>query len=148
MSDPHPERQRFVATFHRAWLALCAALAIHITDEALTGFLDLYNPTVLGIRQRHPWLPIPTFTFSVWIGLLILAVVGLLILSRCVGRGLHWTIYAAYPFVLVMLSNALMHLGFSIYKHAWMPGAYTSPLLLAASLYLWWATARRSLYNP
>ena len=34
------------------------------------------------------------------------------------------------------MSNALAHLIFSMYKHAWMPGAYTSPLLLAAALFL------------
>lgn len=142
MSETHPAPQHFIA-----WLTLCAALAIHITDEALTGFLDLYNPTVLAIRQRHPWLILPTFTFPIWIGLLILAVLGFLILSPWVRRGLHWTVYASYVFVFLMLSNAFAHLGFSIYKQTWMPGAYTSPLLAAASLYLWWATARRSPCN-
>jgi hypothetical protein len=28
----------------RAWVTLCLALALHVTDEALTGFLDVYIP--------------------------------------------------------------------------------------------------------
>jgi hypothetical protein len=32
------------AGFGNAWLVLCAALAIHVADEALTGFLSAYNP--------------------------------------------------------------------------------------------------------
>ncbi len=142
MNETHSYRQRYIA-----WLALTGALALHIADEARNGFLDLYNPTVLAIRERHPWLPIPTFTFPVWIALLILAVIGCLVLSRWVHRDLRWTTYAAYPFAILMLANGLMHLAFSIYKKTWMPGAYTSPLLLAASLYLWWTTGRRSPYS-
>ena len=75
-------RKRFTA-----WLLLTAALAAHIADEATSGFLDLYNPTVRAIRERHPWLPLPTFTFPLWIALLALAVVGLLVLSYCVRCG-------------------------------------------------------------
>jgi hypothetical protein len=32
-----------------AWLALVAALALHVGDEAVTGFLDVYNPTVRAL---------------------------------------------------------------------------------------------------
>jgi hypothetical protein len=128
---------------YRAWILLCAVLAVHIADEALTGFLDLYNPTVHGMHQRMHWLILPTFSFPVWISLLALAVIGLLILSRCVGRGLNWTVPASYAFAAVMFANAIAHLGFSIYKTQWMSGAYTSPLLLAASIYLAIETRRR-----
>jgi hypothetical protein len=131
MTETHLRTQRF-----NAWLILCAVLAIHISDEAISGFLDTYNPTVLAIRRSHPWLIFPTFTFPVWIAQLILGVIGLLILSIWVRRGTFWTPYAAYAFSFLMLSNALAHLGFSIYKRTWMPGAYTSPLLLIASLNL------------
>jgi hypothetical protein len=119
-----------------AWLVLTAALTAHIADEAVTGFLDLYNPAVQAMRERHRWLLLPTFTFRSWIALLALAVVGLLILSYWVRRGTWWTRYAAGAYALLMLSNGLAHLIFSVYKHAWMPGAYTSPLLLAAALFL------------
>jgi hypothetical protein len=42
MSATHHAIRRFCA----AWVGLCAALALHVTDEALTGFLDVYNPAV------------------------------------------------------------------------------------------------------
>jgi hypothetical protein len=134
-------RRRYIA-----WLLLCAALAVHITDEALTGFLDLYNPAVLSIRERVPWLIFPTFAFGLWITLLGLAVVGFLILSPWVARGLPWTLHASRIFGALMLANGIAHLGFSIYKKTWMSGSYTSPLLVAASVYLL-ASARRPAYS-
>lgn len=122
--------------YYRSWLLLCAVLAAHIADEAFTGFLGPYNSTILGIRARIPWLMLPTFTFPVWISLLSLAVIGLLILSHWVKRGRHWTAYAAYAFASIMLANGIAHLGFSVYKGRWMPGAYTSPFVLAAAVNL------------
>jgi hypothetical protein len=120
------ERRRYVA-----WLLLCGALAAHVADEAWTGFLDLYNPAVAAIG-----LPALQFTFPVWITLLALAIAGLLILSYWVRRGTWWTVYAGYAFAFVMLANGIAHLSFSIHRRAWMSGAYTSPLLVAASLNL------------
>ena len=121
---------------YQAWLLLCAAFAVHIADEAFTGFLDLWNPTVRNLRQHTPWLIIPTFTFPVWISLLGLAVIGFSILSRWIRRDLRWTVYACYAFAAIMLANAAAHLVFSVYKAQWMPGAYTSPILLAAAINL------------
>lgn len=47
-----------------SWLALCAALAVHVADEALTDFLSVYNPIARAIRERVPFLPLPVFTFG------------------------------------------------------------------------------------
>jgi hypothetical protein len=133
---------------HQAWLLLCATFAIHIADEAFTGFLDLWNPTVRNMRQHTPWLILPTFTFPVWIALLALAVIGFLILSHWIGRDLRWTIYACYAFAAIMSANAIAHLGFSVYKSQWMSGSYTSPLLLAASIHLLVQASRRAGPRP
>lgn len=124
----YPERRRYIA-----WLVLCAVLAVHIGEEASRDFLRLWNPevTALGMTALR-------FSFPVWITLMVLAVVGLLILSYWVRRGTWWTIYAAYIFIFLMLSNGLAHLAFSVYEGAWMAGAYTSPLLIVGSIYLWW----------
>jgi len=54
------------------------------------------------------------------------------------------TVRASYAFALLMLANGIAHLSFSIYRRAWMSGAYTSPLLVAASLNLGIATVRRT----
>jgi hypothetical protein len=43
------------------------ATAAHIADEVATRFLDPYNPTVWAMRERHPWLLLPAFTFPLWI---------------------------------------------------------------------------------
>lgn len=129
-----PERRRYIA-----WLMLCGAFAAHVADEASTGFLDLYNPAVAAMG-----LTALQFTFPVWITLLSLAIAGLLILSYWVRRGTWWTVHAGYAFALLMLANGIAHLSFSIHRRAWMSGAYTSPLLVAASLNLGIATVRRN----
>jgi hypothetical protein len=50
-----------------AWIGLYLAVALHVCDEAATGFLDIYNPAVLSMKQQLPWLPLPTFSFETWI---------------------------------------------------------------------------------
>jgi membrane-bound ClpP family serine protease len=119
-----------------AWVALCLALALHVTDEALTDFLSVYNPTVMTIRQRLPFLPLPTFTFNVWLTGLILAIILLLALSPFAFRGARWIGAAAYIFGIIMLANGLQHMVGSILMGKLMPGVYSSPLLVICSIYL------------
>ncbi|MGD0695150.1 MAG: HXXEE domain-containing protein [Terriglobia bacterium] len=122
--------------FGLAWVALCVCLAIHVADEALTDFLSVYNPNVLAIRKRVPFLPIPTFTLKSFLGLLISAVVVLLALSPFAFRGDRWMVPLSYVFGVVMFMNGLWHIISSIYMRRWMPGVYSSPLLLAVSAWL------------
>lgn len=132
-------------SFGRAWLLLCLALAAHVLDEALTGFLSVYNPTVLAIRSSVPWLPLPVFRFDVWLSGLILAVILLAGLSTFAFRGARWIRIAAYVFAIIMIVNAVGHtlgtifgrtIAASVHFERPMPGFYSSPLLLAASIYL------------
>jgi Protein of unknown function with HXXEE motif len=119
-----------------AWIALCGALAIHVADEALTDFLALYNPTVLVIRERYPLLPLPTFTFEGWLALLIFAIVALTAVSFFVWKG-RWAMRPiSYVFAGFMLLNGLLHIAGSFYMGGFMPGVYSSPLLVAASILL------------
>jgi hypothetical protein len=37
------------------------AVAIHVGHESVTGFLDFYNPAVLQLRERLPFLPAPIY---------------------------------------------------------------------------------------
>ena len=128
----------------RAWVALCFALAVHVADEAATGFLTVYNPTATAIRQALPWLPLPVFGFEMWITGLIAAVIALLLLSAFVFRGARWTRPVAYVFAIIMLANALGHTLGTLFGRTVesvrfarpMPGFYSSPLLAAASIYL------------
>lgn len=128
--------------FGTAWLLLCGCLALHVADEALTGFLDIYNPTVQAIRQRLPFLPLPTFSFRVWLTGLIVAVTVLSALSVPAFRGKKWVVPLAYIFGFFMLLNGCAHIAGSFYLGRVAPGVYTAPLLLATSIHLI-ARARR-----
>lgn len=132
------------ATQHaRAWLLLTGALAIHVIDEALTGFLEFYNPLVLRIRPA--WSPFPpTFDFGPWLGGLIVLVVVLLLLTPAVRRGAPGTRAASWILAVIMFLNGVGHLAGSIYFGRWLPGATSAPLLLVASVYLTRCTLARS----
>jgi hypothetical protein len=122
--------------FGVAWMALCAALAVHVADEAFTNFLSVYNPAVQTIRSHLPFIPLPTFSFSVWLGGLIAAVIVLFSLSPFAFRVAPLMVPLSYFFGIVMLGNGLLHIGSSFYMGRLMPGVYSSPLLLACALYL------------
>jgi hypothetical protein len=125
-----------VPHFGAAWLALCVALGIHVVDEALTDFLSVYNPAVRAIRARVPFLPLPTFSFPVWLGGLIAVDVLLLALTPAAFRGEPGMRPAAVAFGVVMAGNGLLHLGASVYIRKAMPGVYSAPLIVAAAVYL------------
>lgn len=116
-----------------AWLWLVAALPLHVADEALTGFLDFYNPQVLAIRDRISWFPMPTFTFGAWLAGLVVAVIVLALLAPAVRSGAAGTRLASWIFSGIMFLNGLGHLAGSLYFDRWLPGATSAPLLLLAS---------------
>lgn len=117
-------------------MGLCAALAIHVADEAITDFLSLYNPAVVAVRERHPALPLSTFSFESWLALLIFAVVALIGASYFVWHG-RWAMRPiSYVFATVMLLNGFLHIALSIYLGKLTSGVYSSPLVLAASIAL------------
>jgi hypothetical protein len=128
----------------RAWVALCVALGAHIADEALTGFLAVYNPTVTALRGTLPWLPVPVFGFEAWLTGLILGTIALFGLSVFVFRGARWMRPVCYAFAVLMLVNAFGHTLRTVFGRTVgsvrfsgpMPGFYSSPLLFAASIYL------------
>lgn len=120
----------------QAWYVLVGALALHVIDEAATGFLEFYNPLVLSIRSRVPWFPMPTFTFSVWLAGLVTLVIGLAILGGAVRRGAPGTLLASWVLAAIMFLNGLGHLGGSLYFARWLPGTTSAPLLLVGSVWL------------
>ena len=123
--------------FAYAWIALTLALACHVLDEATHNFLSVYNPAVLQMRAALPWLPIPTFGFTEWIAALTLAVMALMALSPFAFQGRRWMVAASYPYFGFMLANGLAHIASSVYVGEFLPGVYSSPLLLAAAVHLW-----------
>jgi hypothetical protein len=139
----------------RAWILLCLTLILHVTDEALTGFLSVYNPTVMALRERIAWLPLPVFRFEVWLAGLLAASAILLGLARFVYRGAKWMRPVAYLFAVLMTANAVGHTAGTVAGRTVrsvpfrrpMPGFYSSPVLLAASVYLL-ARLRASVPRP
>jgi hypothetical protein len=136
--------QSVVRSHLRAWYILIAALALHVADEALTDFLGFYNPTVLAVRSRLPWFPMPTFAFGPWLGGLIALVVVLLLLAPSVERGAPGTGPASWALGVIMLLNGCGHLAGSAYFGRWLPGTTSAPVLVAASLWLMRCTAVRA----
>jgi len=134
------------ANFGMAWVALCLAFVAHVIDEASTHFLSVYNPTVTALRQGFSWFPMPTLQFGDWLTGLIVVNAILLLLSPFAFRDAQWLRPIAYVFAVIMLLNGLGHtLGTMVGRTAEsvrfprpMPGFYSSPLLLAASIYLLW----------
>jgi hypothetical protein len=129
-------------TWGLTWLALTLSFALHVWDEAVHDFLSVYNPTVEAIRERWPLVPLPTFTFGVWLAGLSLAVGILALLAPAAFRGRTWLKLVAYPYAVIMLLNGLQHIAASLYLGRAMPGVFSSPLLVVASVALLVATHR------
>ena len=132
------------SNFGLAWLLLCLAFCAHVADEALTGFLPIYNATVLAMRSQYQWYPMPTFKFRDWLTGLIIANVVLLLLTPFAFRNAWWLRPLAYFYAIVHLLNGTGHTlatifgrtASSIHISRPAPGFYSSPLLLAGSIYL------------
>lgn len=137
-SSPAPARD-----FGTAWLLLCFAFCLHVADEALTHFLDVYNPTVMAMRDWLGWWPMPTFQFREWLVGLVVANLILLALTPLAYRNTRALRPFAYFYAGVMLLNGLGHTLFTILGRTVAsvqfprpaPGFYSSPFLLAASVY-------------
>lgn len=127
-----------------AWVCLCLATAVHVTDEALTGFLSVYNPSVLAMRQRWGWFPMPTFSYREWLSGLMGGIVVALLLSPFVYRGSGWIRPVAWFLSIVMILNAGGHTLATLLGHTVgsvrfprpAPGFYSSPLLLITAIYM------------
>jgi len=133
-----------VDNFGFAWVLLCLAFCVHVADEALTGFLGVYNPTVVAMRTRLGWFPMPTFEYREWLVGLILVNLVLLALSPFAFRNARGLRPLAYFFAGVMLLNGMGHTIFSVLGQTVpsvrfprpAPGFYSSPFLLITSTYL------------
>jgi hypothetical protein len=114
--------QQTASRFGWAWLALALTPALHVTDEALTRFLSVYNPAVRTLRAQVPFLPVPTFTFAVWLAGLVLGISVLLAVSVSAFRGARWLALLAYPLGILMFANGMGHAAGTLYMRRLMPG--------------------------
>jgi hypothetical protein len=119
-----------------AWLLMVSAVAIHVIDEAMTGFLSFYNPQVLALRERLGFFPMPTFTFWPWISGLTVAVLLGFALTPIVRRGGTVIRIVCGVLSVLMIGNACGHMLGSIYFGRLLPGFWSSPLLFVASIWM------------
>ena len=123
---------------------MCGALALHVVDEASTGFLSVYNPTVLALRAELGFWPMPTFEFREWLLGLSLGVALLAALSPFAFRNGWWMRALMYFCALVTgVLNALGHIAATILGQTVSsvrfqrpaPGFYSSIPLVMVSTY-------------
>jgi hypothetical protein len=129
-----------------AWIFLCLAFALHVLDEAIFNFLSFYNPTVLALREKIPFMTFPTFNYTTWLTGLIVGIIVSLTLSLFAFRNVEWMIPLSYILSVIMLINGIGHIMFSIYAGQVIPGLYSSPFLLLASIILMITTSSKNRY--
>jgi hypothetical protein len=146
-----PESTR-PSNFGFAWVLLCLAFCAHVADEALTGFLPVYNATVSAMREQHSWYPMPPFGFREWLVGLIVVNLVLLLLTPLAYRNWPYLRVFAYFFAVIMLLNGLGHTLATVFGRTASsvpiprpaPGFYSSPFLLAGGIYLLFRLRRSS----
>lgn len=121
-----------------AWLILVAAVALHVADEAIHEFLPFYNNLVISLRDRLGFFPMPTFTFNIWLGGLIGAVIIGGFITPIVNRGGKLIRIIAIIIGIIMSANALGHLLGSLFYGHLIPGFWSSFLLLPAAIFVVW----------
>lgn len=132
-----------------SWLILVLCLSLHVIDEALNHFLELYNPIVLKIRESIPFIPLPTFTFKTWITGLSILIIVLFFLTPLVYKRDKFIIRVIQIFSILMIFNGLGHIIGSIYYSKIIAGMVSSPLLIIASIYLLYLSTikKKELYQ-
>ena len=127
-----------------AWVWIWTALALHVADEALNGFLYIYNPTLIALREKLGWWPMPTFTFEIWLAALITGIGILAALTPFAFRNAGWIRPITYFCAIVLcIGNALGHtlatiLGrtvSTVHVSRPAPGFISSPILLLVGVY-------------
>ena len=135
---------RTASGFGRPWIALTIAFALHVIDEAATGFLGIYNPSVTAMRARFGWFPMPTFEFREWLVGLIAGVVLCFALTPLAASNARWLRPLAWFYAFLMFFNAMGHTVFTILGRTVesvtfprpAPGFYSSPFLFVGSIWL------------
>jgi hypothetical protein len=119
-----------------AWLTMVSAIGLHVFDEAMTGFLPAYNQIVINLRKQLGFFPAPTFSFGVWLGGLIGAIILGYITTLFIVRGGKIIRIITTILGILMIVNASSHFIGSIYFGKVFPGTWSSLFLLAAALFV------------
>ncbi len=119
-----------------AWVLMVCAGTLHVIDEALHGFLSVYNPLVEDIRESLGFFPMPTFSFGPWLTGLIVAIIISFAVTPIVHRGRRVIRIVFTALGILMVVNALGHMLGSVYFGYLLPGFWSSPLLLVTAVYV------------
>jgi len=127
-----------------AWIFIWCALALHVADESIHGFLSTYNPTVTALREKLGYWPLPTFTFEEFLIDLTIGILILAALTPFAFRNSPWMRPVIYLSAVVLcIANACGHtlatiLGRTVNTVHFprpAPGFISSPMLLFAGIY-------------
>jgi len=127
-----------------AWIFIWCALALHVADESIYGFLSTYNPTVTALREKLGYWPLPTFTFEEFLIDLTIGILILAALTPFAFRNSPWMRPVIYLSAVVLcIANACGHtlatiLGRTVNTVHFprpAPGFISSPMLLFAGIY-------------
>jgi hypothetical protein len=130
-----PTSSTRLAAFGRAWLVLCAVTALHLLEESTTGFLEDFAPLVHRVGLTIG-IPVEMPAYSVWLAVIASLVVFVFVLTPWAFRGPLWVILGSYVFAALMIGNGVNHLLSPLYLGHFLPGQWTSPLLIWASIQL------------
>ena len=119
-----------------AWVLMISAVALHVLDEASTGFLPFYNNLAQSLRAILGLSFPPTFSFEMWLGGLIAAIIIAFALTPLVSRGGRFIRILTTVLGILMVLNALGHMLGSVFLGRLMPGFWSSPFLLATAAYV------------
>ena len=125
-----------------SWLLMVISIALHVLDEALTGFLPFFNERTVIISEWLGFLRIPSVDFVTWLTALIIGIVILFSLTFVVKRGGRAIRIFATALGILMIVNALLHIVGSIYQGYLLPGFFSSPVLLVTAGYVLWRGLR------
>ncbi len=115
---------------------MLSVLAIHVIDEALTGFLPFYNKLILDQRQKFGFFPMPTLTFDIWLGGILLLLCVAFALIPVVRRGGKFIRIVYTTIGILMVLNAGAHLIGSLYTGSLLPGFWSSPFLFITAVFV------------
>jgi hypothetical protein len=119
-----------------AWVLMMSAVAVHVLDEAISGFLPFYNDIAFNLRGRLGFPLPPRLAFETWIVGLITAIIIGFALTPLVSRG--GRLVRVFTTIVGILTavNALGHMLGSVYLGRLLPGFWSSPFLLLTAVFV------------
>lgn len=130
-----------------AWLLACIVFAIHIFDEAMNGTFGFYSDLERLVTELLPSLNIVPFNFEVWLVNIAGTLAILFLLTPLVRAQNPLMIPASFLFAAFLSGNSALHLLMAMSRGSLVTGSVTAPLMLAAGLFLFLATASGSARN-